>query len=387
LAGHPGGHVGGHPGGHPGGTHPQDGPAGGTGGGAGGSPAHRKLHLLAWETTRACPFACPHCRASAVAQRESGELSTAEGIKLLTEAARVGPGIVIMSGGEPLLRTDLEELVQAGTKLGQTVVVAGNDGALFTTERIRSLQEAGVKRFSFSLHASQDERQDAFLGRPGAFAETREAFKRLLAAGMSFQINTTVLPSNHRDLPVMLEAVKAMGAAAWHLFFVVNTGRAAETRPSDTLDDEANERVLEWVADVYGQPGVPPMKVTCAPHHSRIFIQKGKKLPSHGRSCMAGDGFAFVSSFGEVKPCGYFDLVAGSVRERPFDEIYLHSELFRTLRDLERLEGTCGACEYRKVCGGCRARAFAGSGNFMGSDPSCRHRPVSHARSGLGPQS
>ena len=338
-------------------------------------PGHRKLQLLAWETTRACPFSCPHCRASAVAQRESGELSTEEGKKLLADAAKVGPGIVILSGGEPLLREDLEELVKEGTRLGHTMVVSGNDGKLLPTKRILALKEAGVRRFSFSLHSPIPADHDRFLVRDGAFEDMRGAFGRIEAAGLTYQINTTVLPSNYKRLPEMLKLVQELKAAAWHLFFIVCTGRATENAAETFLDDAATEEALNWAADIWDTPGIPQMKITCAPQHTRIFIQKGKKIPGHGRSCMAGDGFAFVSSHGEVKPCGYFDSVAGSIRDKPFDEIYLQSPLFQRLRDLTQLQGNCGACEYKHVCGGCRARALSASGNDMSTDPACHHQP------------
>jgi radical SAM protein with 4Fe4S-binding SPASM domain len=332
------------------------------------------LQLLAWETTRACPFACPHCRASAVHQPESGELSTQEGFTLLADAAKVGPGIVILSGGEPLLRPDLEAIAREGTKLGHMMVISGNDGRLLTDERIHALKDAGVRRFSFSVHSPVPAEQDHFLARPGAFEDMRQAFLRLEQAEIPFQINTTVLPGNHRRLPEMLEAVKTLRAAAWHLFFVVKTGRAIDHPAETELSDADTETVLHWAAEVFDTPGVPPMKITCAPQHSRIFAQKGKKLPGHGRSCMAGDGFAFVSSFGQVKPCGYFDAIAGSIREQSFDHIYRDSVLFNRLRDLNQLTEQCGDCEFKRICGGCRARALAVSGNDMGGDPACNYR-------------
>ncbi|MFZ2960440.1 MAG: radical SAM protein [Candidatus Ozemobacteraceae bacterium] len=362
----------------------------------------RPLSLLAWETTRACPLSCRHCRASAVCEREPDELTTEEGKKLLSEAATLGPHvIVIMSGGEPLLRPDLEELAAAGTAAGLTVVVSGNDGEMLTEQRIASLKKAGVRRFSFSIHDESEAAHDAFTGRPGTLAAAIAAFERLKAAGMGFQINTTVLPHNQDRLDRLFERVQAWGAAAWHLFFTVPTGRALEIGGSE-LDPASTERVLHWIADAEDS-GKIPMKVTCAPQYARIRAQR-HVTSSHGRSpdqqsghesvqpmseakppmvhpqghphtrgrgCMAGDGFTFVSSTGDVKPCGYFDLIAGNVRQTPFNEIYRSSPLLAKVRDIEHLTGPCGSCGFRSCCGGCRARAFARTGDPLATDESC----------------
>jgi radical SAM protein with 4Fe4S-binding SPASM domain len=338
----------------------------------------RRLRLLAWETTRACRFACSHCRASACADREPDELTTDEGKALLASAATVGPGIVILSGGEPLLRPDLEELIEFGTRQTHTMVIACNDAEKLTDERIASLKAAGCKRFSFSLHSHQAGPQDSFLGKPGAFNDAILAFGRLMNAGIPFQINTTVLPANFLFLPDMLAFVESLKAVAWHLFFVVNTGRATESADNLHLDEITTEKVLQWVASVVAQPGRVPIKVTCAPQYSRILAQRGITLPQHGRSCMAGDGFAFVSRTGEVKPCGYFDRIAGSVRETPFAEIYADSPLFADLRNTELLDGNCGICKFRNICGGCRARAYSQAGNHLATDPTCSFDPSSH---------
>lgn len=352
----------GQPGGHPGGP-----PAGGQLPGGG-----RRLQLLAWETTQACTLACPHCRASACPERPAGELTTAEGKRLLVEAARVGPGIIILSGGEPLLRDDLEDLAAAGTEAGHTVVVATNDGLLLTRERIVSLQRAGVRRYSFSIHFPDAAEQDAFTARTGMMAAAREAFSRLREAGMGFQINTTVMRGNAGRLDEIRRLVVELGAAAWHLFFVVPTGRAAAPPRSAPLSAPEIEEILRWAAGIEERAGLP-MKVTCAPQYARIKAEMGLKNTQRGRSCMAGDGFAFVSSQGEVKPCGYFDLAVGNVRQKPFDEIYREAEVFRALRDPDRLEDGCGACAFRKVCGGCRARALAVNGSYLKDDPNCNY--------------
>lgn len=332
----------------------------------------RKLQLLAWETTQACSLACPHCRASACPIRPAGELTTDEGRKLLHEAARVGPGIVILSGGEPLLREDLEELAAAATENGQIPVVSTNDGAMLTAERIVSLKQAGVKRFSFSIHGPTPDIHDPFVGRPGAFAQACNAFERLKAEGVEFQINTTVMHANCEKLAEMHRYAVERGAAAWHLFFIVPMGRAAGPGSTSMLDDQGVERVLEWVARCADASPVP-IKVTCAPQYARVRARLGLKPVGHGRGCMAGDGFAFVSSRGDVKPCGYFEKTVGNVRERPFDELYREAPLFDDLRNLELLGGRCGRCPFKRLCGGCRARALAVEKDHLAADPTCTY--------------
>ncbi|HNW35077.1 MAG TPA: radical SAM protein [Candidatus Ozemobacteraceae bacterium] len=335
-----------------------------------GPTEFRKLHLLAWETTQACSLACPHCRASACPTRPAGELTTEEGKKLLREAARVGPGIVILSGGEPLLRDDLELLAAAAVANGQTPVVSTNDGAMLSSERIARLKAAGVTRFSFSIHGPTADFHDPFVGRIGAFSQACGAFERLAAAGVEFQINTTVMHANCERLAEMHAFAVGCKAVAWHLFFIVPMGRAAGNATGSMLDDQGVERVLEWVAGMADASPIP-IKVTCAPQYARIRAKLGLKQAGHGRGCMAGDGFAFVSSRGDVKPCGYFERTVGNVRERAFDELYREAPLFTDLRNLERLEGRCGSCPYKRLCGGCRARALAMEGNHMAGDPTC----------------
>jgi AdoMet-dependent heme synthase len=326
--------------------------------------------LLAWEMTRACTLACPHCRAAACADRHPDELTTAEGLRLLREAAEVGPGIIIFSGGEPLLRPDLEELAAAAGQLGHVPVVATNDGLLLDERRIASLISAGVRRFSFSVHFPDEASADTFTCRPGSYVATLEALARLQTHGMSFQINTTVMPGNHQRLAEMREWALARGAAAWHLFFVVPTGRARVTGATVSLEQDQIEDVLTWAAALADDPRLP-MKITCAPQYARIRAQAGHPPSPFGRSCMAGDGFAFVSWQGEVKPCGYFDLIVGTIREQSFAELYRDAPAFRALRSPDLLEGACGACTYRAACGGCRARALAVHGSMLGPDPNC----------------
>ena len=330
-----------------------------------------QLRVLAWETTKACPLACPHCRASAVEKRDPDELSTEEGYRMLESAAEAGKSIIILSGGEPLLRQDLELLVAKAVELGHRPVVSCNDGSLLTDERIKSLSKAGVKHFSFSMHSEIEKNHDIFVRKAGAYKNALQAFQRIKDNGLTFQINTTVLPSNYKNLDNIMEWAVSLGASAWHLFFVVPTGRASEGGSEVTLSKEETNKVLEHISDLADQNRIP-IKVTCAPQYSQIRASKGKPSGSRGRSCMAGNGYIFVSWKGDVKPCGYFDLTVGNVREKPLAEIYKNSKLLVDMREQTKLNGTCGQCKFKTICGGCRARAFAVNKDYMSTDPNCK---------------
>jgi radical SAM protein with 4Fe4S-binding SPASM domain len=328
------------------------------------------LRVLAWETTRACTLACPHCRAAAVDSRDPDELSTKEAYAFLESAARLGSAIIILSGGEPLLRDDLELVGKKAVELGHRPVVSCNDGRLLTDERIKSLSEAGIKHFSFSMHSSDRSAHDEFVRVPGAFDEALKAFARIKNNGLSFQINTTILPGNYNRIAELKDWVVSMGAASWHLFFIVPTGRASNETSEISLNNDQIEQVLRYVADQSDDWPIP-VKVTCAPQYARIRQEMGKASQARGRSCMAGRGFVFVSYRGEVKPCGYFDLVVGNVREEPLEQIYLHSKALNEMRDSKMLAGVCGHCRFNETCGGCRARAYAVNGSYLAEDPNC----------------
>ena len=330
------------------------------------------LRVLAWESTRACSLGCPHCRASAINERDPNELSTVEAIKMLKEAAKIGPAIVILSGGEPLLRNDLEEIASEAIKMGHRPVVSCNDGRLLGKDRIESLKAAGIKHFSFSMHSEKESDHDNFVRVDGAYSSALTAFENIKAAGLSFQINTTILPSNYDRIEELKNWVVALGAASWHLFFIVPTGRAAEETNEIVLRHKEIDQVLTKVAKESDDWPIP-VKVTCAPQYARIREQLGKPTGSRGRSCMAGSGFAFVSWKGEVKPCGYFDMVVGNVRNTPLDQIYTQSKELEKMRTPELFVGACGKCKFKQSCGGCRARAYAVNNNYLGEDPNCTY--------------
>jgi heme b synthase len=362
-----------HPGGHPGGRPP--------GPDAQGVPA---LRLLAWETTRRCNLACLHCRAGAEDEVYPGELTTAQGEALLQDLAGMGSPVVILTGGEPLLRQDIYHLSRFGTDLGLRMVMAVN-GLLLSPEAARRLKQAGIKRLSISIDGPDPQSHDQFRGQEGAFAGALKGMEAARQEGLEFQINTTVTRSNLGQIQAIQELAVERGAVAHHIFLLVPTGRG-RALTGEIITAQEYEDVLHWFAEQ--KPKVPlELKATCAPHYYRVIRQrakeKGEKLEfkTHGldavtKGCLGGQGFAFVSHVGQVQPCGYLELSAGDIKEQPFSRIWRQSELFKRLRDPDLLGGKCGICEYRKVCGGCRARAYEVSGDEMAEEPLCLYQPA-----------
>ncbi len=341
------------------------------------------LRLVAWETTRNCNLDCIHCRAAAGRGPYTGELTTAEGKRLLAEIAGVAPAIVILTGGEPLLRPDIFELAEHGRDLGLRMVMAPN-GTLVTEAIARRMAAAGIQRVSVSLDGASAETHDAFRKVPGAFAGALRGIAHLRAAGVPFQINTTISRANLAEIPAIQELAVRLGAVAHHIFLLVPTGRGKYI-VDQAIDAETYERTLNWFYEQRGKTSLE-LKATCAPQYYRILRERAARegravtVQSHGldavtRGCLGGIGFCFVSHVGEVQPCGFLHTVCGNVRERSFAAIWEQSETFHRLRDFDRLRGKCGACEFKRVCGGCRARAFEATGDFLAEEPLCSHIP------------
>jgi len=347
----------------------------------GASQAVPPLRVLAWEVTRRCNLACVHCRAGARDQVYPDELTTSEGLDLLTDLASWAKPLVILTGGEPLLREDVFDLAAHGSSLGLRMVMAPN-GTLLTPELAVRSKEAGIKRVSISIDGATAKSHDRFRQQEGAFAGALAGVEAAKAAGLEFQLNTTITPANLEELAAIHDLAKDLGAAAHHIFLLVPTGRG---RRLAGLEAEEYERTLNW----FYEQRSPEMalKATCAPHYYRILRQRAKEegekvtFESHGleavtRGCLGGVGFAFLSHVGQVQPCGYLELSAGNVRQTPFREIWESSELFLGLRDFGRYKGKCGRCEYIKVCGGCRARAYAATGDHLAAEPLCTYQPA-----------
>lgn len=360
--------------------------------------------LVIWEVTRACALVCAHCRADAQHHRDPLELSTDDGRRLLDDLAAYGAPrpMVVLTGGDPFERSDLEELVAHGTAAGLHVSLAPSVTPLLTDERLAGLRAAGGSAVSLSLDGAGPGTHDGFRGVDGVFERTLEAAGKVRAAGFRLQINTTVTAANVDELPSVLDIVTGLGASLWSVFFLVPTGRGEQLA---SLSAEDTEEVLHWLHEVGDRV---PVKATEAPQFRRIALQRAsaagavdeqyppgplrlrlraatppaedrpdapQRMPRPPLDVNAGRGFAFVDHRGGVHPSGFLPQSAGSVRTESFREIYRDSGLFRSLRDPDRLGGRCGRCEFREICGGSRSRAFAWTGDALAEDPGCAYLP------------
>ncbi len=342
------------------------------------------LRLVAWEVTRSCNLACKHCRAEAHPEPFAGELSTEEALKLIDTFPRTGDPVIIFTGGEPLLRPDVFELVSHAHGLGLRCVMAPN-GTLITPENARRMKQSGIQRCSISIDGPTPEEHDLFRGVPGAFEQAMTGIEYLKQAHIPFQINTTVTRDNIHKFKEIFNLARDLGSVAWHIFMLVPTGRAADIA-HQTITARDYEEVLNWFYD-FRKTTDMHLKATCAPHYYRIMRQRAREenipvnrenfgLDAMSRGCLGGIGFCFISHVGRVQPCGYLELDCGNIRQTPFDEIWKHSSCFMKLRNIDEYKGKCGVCEYHRVCGGCRARAFTMKQDYLAPEPLCTYEPV-----------
>ncbi|MFC1891738.1 heme b synthase [Thermodesulfobacteriota bacterium] len=346
--------------------------------------------LVAWEVTRSCNLNCVHCRAASEKGPYQGELSTDKAFEVLDQIALAGKPIIILTGGEPLQRDDIFDLAGYGTDLGLRMVMATN-GTLLTPQIVKEIRSSGIQRISISIDGADSGKHDKFRKVEGAFDGALQGINMLKDEGVEFQINTTVTRHNVDQIDSILELAIGLGAVAHHIFLLVPTGRA-----KDMVDQEIDaleyERLLHWF---YNKRDKVPLhlKATCAPHYYRILRQeahkKGNKvdfgtygLDSVTRGCLGGTGFCFISYDGIVQPCGYLELNCGDLNTSSFGDVWQNSEVFKDLRDFSSYKGKCGICEYIRFCGGCRARAFEATGDYLAEEPLCVYKPRSKAHKG-----
>jgi heme b synthase len=351
-------------------------------------PGKGTLRLVAWEITRNCNLNCIHCRAAATKGPYSGELDTGTCLTLLDQIKAAGDPIVILTGGEPLLRKDIFEVAAYGTDLGLRMVMAPN-GTLITPETAQKMAQSGIKRISISLDGATAERHDRFRAVEGAFEAAISGAKLARAAGIEFQINTTITKANLEEIPKIQALAAELGAVAHHIFLLVPTGRGKYILDQEITATEYEE-TLNWFYDQRKNTTMQ-LKATCAPHYYRILRQRAREdnekvtFESHGldavtRGCLGGTGFCFISHRGIVQPCGFLNLNCGDVTREAFDKIWRDSKIFNDLRNFKKLKGKCGHCEYKAVCGGCRARAYEASGDYLAEEPLCSYTPSVSSR-------
>lgn len=341
--------------------------------------------LVYWESTRACELACVHCRAEAQARRHPLELRTEEVRDLMEQIAAFGgrrlPHLII-TGGDPLQREDLFELIAYGRSLGVTVSVTPAGTPRLTRDVITRFQAAGVNALGLSLDGSSAARHDTFRGEPGSFRWTVAGARAAREEGLPVQVNTMVTGQTLDDIPAIYDVVRELGIVRWALFFLIATGRGTDLQ---SITPAESERFLNWLHRLV--PDAPfDIKTTEAHHYRRIAYLKMRqqgltpeeidRTPvGRGAGIRDGNGILFVSHTGDVYPSGFLPVTAGNIRRESLVEIYRNSELFQAVRDVDRLQGKCGRCEFRAICGGSRARAYAHAGDPLASDPLCPYQP------------
>jgi radical SAM protein len=356
--------------------------------------------LVIWETTQACALACRHCRASARPSRDPQELSTEEGQRVIRETAAMGTPLIVFTGGDPVNRPDLFDLIRCGKQEGLRTATIPAATDCLTLDLVRQLKEAGLDQMALSLDFPRADLHDAFRGVPGAFEKTMQAVAWAHQVGLPLQINTTVCGDTAPYLAEMADFVDGLGIVFWEVFFLIPTGRGSELRG---LSASECEKLFEVIYQAQ-KKGTFIVKVTEAPHYRRHVAQRERRQadepgrpagaqvqmpgmltrsegPGHTvglapRGVNSGNGFLFVSHQGEIYPSGFLPISAGNVRQVGLADVYRTSELFRQLRDPDLLDGRCGRCEYRQICGGSRSRAFALTGNPLATDPWCAYEPL-----------
>jgi AdoMet-dependent heme synthase len=336
--------------------------------------------IVIYEITRACHLACVHCRAEAQPHPHPLELRTDESLRLLDEIVALNPATLVLTGGDPLLRRDLEVLIRHAVASGLRVALTPSVTRKLTEAALTHLKEWGVSQVAFSLDGASASVHDGFRKVPGTFERTLRAMSWATEAGLSLQINTTVTKMTAPDLPGIARIAEQFAAQLWSVFFVVPTGRATQ---DSMLSASEHETIFEYLAALSQQ--VPfGIKATAAPAYRRVLLQHqaagspGLRAMGSGRAPVPindGLGFVFISHIGDIYPNGFLPLSAGNVRCDTLADVYRNDPLFRALRDPQQLRGKCGACEFRAICGGSRARAFAVYGDPLESDPSCAYVP------------
>lgn len=347
----------------------------------------RAPFLVIWEVTRACSLACVHCRADAIPRRDSRELTTEEGFRLIDQVCTFGetPPLFVLTGGDPMRRPDLADLVRYAAGKRMIVALTPSGTAAATRERLRQLKDAGLSRIAVSLDGPDPATHDAFRGVRGSYDWTMKIIQAAIDLDLPLQINTTMSRLTRRFVESMAIRVREFPIALWAVFFLVRTGRGA------SLDQVTPEQCEDVLTYLYNLSLTAPfgIKTTEAPHFQRVIWQRERDLAKHDlrpapnrsarlrspRSVNDGNGFLFVDHLGEVCPSGFLPLSRGNVRTDDLVAIYRGDEIFQRLRDSNALMGKCGRCEFREICGGSRGRAYAATGSLVASDPLCVYEP------------
>ncbi|HEY1578290.1 MAG TPA: TIGR04053 family radical SAM/SPASM domain-containing protein [Terracidiphilus sp.] len=344
--------------------------------------------IAIWEVTQACDLACVHCRASAQPDRHPEELTTEEGKRLIDQISAWEVPVFVLTGGDPIKRPDLFELIGYARAVGVRVSLTPSATPLLTRDVIARLKQAGLARLAVSMDGASAKTHDTFRGMSGSFARTLDAVRWANELGLPVQTNTTFSRRNIDEIDEIVSLMEKLRIALWSVFFLVPTGRG---KLNDLLSADQFERVFEKLHVLSKTAGFD-IKTTEAQHYRRFVLQKkvaGKRAGTEHvetrvsvdeigrapRGLNDGKGFIFISHKGDVFPSGFLPLGAGNIRRQSLKSIYCESDLFRSLRDTSKLEGKCGACEFKEICGGSRARSYALTGNPFAEEPCCSHLP------------
>jgi radical SAM protein len=360
--------------------------------------------LAIWEVTQSCDLACKHCRAAAQPLAHPDQLTTEEAKTLIDQIANLHVPIFVFTGGDPLKRADVFELIRYASDQGVKVAVTPSATPLLTRESIFKMKEAGLVRLGISLDGSSPEIHDVFRGLPGAWARTIQAIEWANEAGVPIQVHTTISRHNAHDLDNLCALFEKLAIVMWNVFFLVPVGRG---QLGDLLSGEEFEQVFSKIYELSQRVSFQ-IKTTEAMHYRRYLLQHNleERRMGHGhphdrsnthrgqyeagapiadaetrthgwatRRVNDGKGFLFVSHTGNVYPSGFLPIHAGNIRQQPLADIYRNAPIFKALRDTGRLQGKCGACEYKEICGGSRARAYALTGDPLAQEPCCTYQP------------
>ena len=350
--------------------------------------------IAIWEVTQACDLACVHCRASAQPDRSPLELSTEEGKELIDQISALRVPVFVLTGGDPIKRPDLFELIGHARQVGVRVSLTPSATPLLTRDIIVRLKEAGLARLAVSMDGARAETHDVFRGMSGSFARTLDAIRWANEVGLPVQINTTFSRRNIAEIDEMVALMESLKITLWSVFFLVPTGRG---KLSDLLNAEEFEQVFETLYHL-SKTASFDLKTTEAPHYRRYLLQQrvlerkagisestmqrpaSDSIGRAPRGLNDGKGFVFISHTGEVYPSGFLPKAAGNIRQQTLAKLYRESPIFQSLRDTSMLEGKCGACEFKEICGGSRSRAFALTGNPLAEEPCCSYIPKGYVK-------
>ncbi|MBF0568461.1 MAG: radical SAM protein [Nitrospirae bacterium] len=341
---------------------------------------------IAWEITRRCNLRCVHCRSSSEAAVSGHpDFSFDEACRVLDDISGYASPVIVLTGGEPLIRSDVFDIARYGVSKGLRMCLATN-GTLVTDAVCAEIKDSGIKIVSLSIDGPTAAMHDNFREHKGAFDGTLAAARLFKQHGIEFIINSSFTKRNQEAIPAVYELVKSLGPTAWYMFMIVPTGRGHDIM-DELISKEDYEKILNWHYDTEKNETDMLVRPTCAPHYYRIVLQRAKKdgekmrqrtlkfSTGGSKGCIAGQLICLIDVDGRVLPCSYFHVPAGNIKEQPFKDIWENSTLFKDLRDFKSYKGRCGRCEFIKVCGGCRARAYSMCGDYMEEEPFCGHQP------------